>query len=122
MFNRNNVSTDLRNKYRMMAQLKCPDKNINSFIYLFNLSGIVHLLNPCNVPDFVLNTNTPQLQVTVPAHLEAILLGKCGLQGASLEIGSVYNRYNIIQSMIEDRVVGNEAGINDLVHIPKSLE
>lgn len=89
MFNGDNASTDLRNKYRIIPQLKCPDKDINSFIYLLNLSGIVHLLNPCNVPDSVLNTNTTKLHVTVPACIEVILLGKCGLQGASLEVGNI---------------------------------
>lgn len=89
MFNRDNAITDLRNKNRIIAQLKSPDKNINSLIYLLNLSGIVHLLSPCNVPDSVLNTNTTKLQVTVPACIEVLLLGKCGLQGASLEVGNI---------------------------------
>ena len=72
-----------------MEQLKCPDKGNNSFIYLLTLLIIVHLSNPCYVPDSLLNTSTTKLHVTVPAFEELTLLGKCGMQVTSWEVGNI---------------------------------
>lgn len=83
-----NAVTDIRTMSIIIEESESSDKDINPFTYALSMSLIVHLLQPHYVTDSALSTSAAKISAIFLASMELTLLGECGMQGNSLEVGA----------------------------------